>query len=89
MMARNLTVRVGNVNITQSLEEHQVKRIIKHANFSSSEKDFNFALLELKTPLIFNNNTQPIALPDQDEEIDKESQCFTSGYGWFCLYYDE
>lgn len=43
--------------------------------------DYDFALLELKKPIEFDDTKQPIKLHNFDESFGDDTMCFISGWG--------
>lgn len=56
-----------------------LKSIIQHSEFDPFSLSYDIALLELTVPLVFDTNTQAIAMPSIDQII--SSDCIASGWG--------
>lgn len=52
-----------------------------NSKFDRDTQDFDIALLELKTPLKFNDQVQPIPLVSEIDEIEDGTKCLVSGWG--------
>lgn len=60
----------------------EVKRFSAHPKFKPQLLDFDFALLELSTPLKFSDTIRSIPLPDfGDAAIENGTRCLVSGWG--------
>uniref|UniRef100_A0A1L8DQP6 trypsin n=1 Tax=Nyssomyia neivai TaxID=330878 RepID=A0A1L8DQP6_9DIPT len=60
---------------------HKIKRIIQHPQFDYSTIDYDFSILELETPVTFNERLRPIGLPEQDEDVPDNTALLVSGWG--------
>ncbi|KAM4657575.1 transmembrane protease serine 9 [Amazona ochrocephala] len=58
-----------------------VTRVIPHPLFNPIMLDFDVAVLELVTPLVFNKHVQPVCLPLAAQEFAAGQQCVISGWG--------
>uniref|UniRef100_A0A8B9FVV3 Peptidase S1 domain-containing protein n=1 Tax=Amazona collaria TaxID=241587 RepID=A0A8B9FVV3_9PSIT len=58
-----------------------VTRVIPHPLFNPIMLDFDVAVLELATPLVFNKHIQPVCLPLAAQEFAAGQQCVISGWG--------
>lgn len=75
-----ITVRVGSGNNGDGGSIIDVKRIIIHESYKRLYVvDYDFALLELKEPLEFDESVKPITLPV--EQIKDEVRCLVTGWG--------
>lgn len=81
--ARNFKVRVGSSKFNSGGELVQVKTIVQHEEFDYYNIDYDYSLLELETPLTFDENVQAVSLPEDDEDIEDGSLCLVSGWGKF------
>lgn len=52
-----------------------------HSKYDSEDQDYDIALLELKTPLKFNDRIQPISIADENDKIPDGINCLVSGWG--------
>uniref|UniRef100_U5EZJ4 trypsin n=1 Tax=Corethrella appendiculata TaxID=1370023 RepID=U5EZJ4_9DIPT len=77
----NLRVRVGSSRHASGGQIVSLKRITQHPQFDYSTIDYDFSLLELAQPLQFDNNRQPLGLPEQDEPVADGTLCIVSGWG--------
>jgi Trypsin len=55
--------------------------ITKHPNFTLSTFNFDFALLKMDLPLLFNDNIKPVMLPASGEVVKDGAVCLVSGFG--------
>jgi secreted trypsin-like serine protease len=63
-----VVVTAGSNSLNHGIRRTNVRRIIQHPAYVHATKDSDIALLELATPLQFNDRIQPIPLiSDQDE----------------------
>lgn len=58
-----------------------MKRIAQHEKFNYSTIDYDYSLIELAEPLVFNATVQPIKLPRPFEFIRDQSLCLVTGWG--------
>uniref|UniRef100_A0A8B9FRV2 Peptidase S1 domain-containing protein n=1 Tax=Amazona collaria TaxID=241587 RepID=A0A8B9FRV2_9PSIT len=74
---RGLVIRTVQVQKVQI----NVTRVIPHPLFNPIMLDFDVAVLELATPLVFNKHIQPVCLPLAAQEFAAGQQCVISGWG--------
>jgi len=77
-----LSVVAGDqdTNLKEGTEQEvQTKQTITHEGWNRAKLTHDIALMELKTPVKFNNYVQPVCLPNQSAEIGKE--CYITGWG--------
>lgn len=79
--AKNLQIRIGSSKYSSGGIVIKVKNIIQHEDFDFSNIDYDYSLLELSESIKFTNQTNKIALPEQDEVVDDNSLCLVSGWG--------
>ena len=81
-----ITIKVGtNIMNDGKAKIHTVEKIVLHPNFTSKPLHNDIALIKLKSPLLFNNVTRPICLPDSylsDEKLMSYRFCVVSGFGF-------
>ncbi|XP_034473436.1 phenoloxidase-activating factor 2 [Drosophila innubila] len=83
--AKTLIVRAGEWD-TQTKgepiphEDRYVKEIIYHEQFNKGSLYNDVALLFLESPLNFQENIQPVCLPNSGEQFDYD-RCFATGWG--------
>lgn len=75
------TVRVGSANRRTGGTVIEVRNFFQHGRYRSRTLDFDFSLVQLKQPLNFTNQIQPIALPDAKYRISEGTICSVSGWG--------
>lgn len=78
---RDLEVRVGSSESGSGGTLIKLKKYITHPKYEASRFDYDFALLELDDKLKFDEQTQPIALPEADLKIADGSMVEISGWG--------
>ena len=67
-MASNTAVRVGSDNdYAQGGTIYDAEQIISHPNYSNNGNNWDIALIKLEDPINFNENTQPVLLPCQQQ----------------------
>jgi len=68
------------INLNEGTEQEvQIKRTIIHEGWNRAKLTHDIALMELKTPVQFNNYVQPVCLPNQSAIVGKE--CYITGWG--------
>ncbi|XP_056392691.1 serine protease 33-like [Hyla sarda] len=81
---KNFNVLLGVLNLTgmspTQLNVHVITVII-HPIYNGDGTSGDLALLELAEPVSFNDNTQPIALPSQNQEFQNGLMCWLTGWG--------
>ncbi|OPJ67998.1 transmembrane protease serine 9 isoform A [Patagioenas fasciata monilis] len=58
-----------------------VTRVIQHPLYNPIMLDYDVAVLELATPLVFTKHIQPICLPTAAQEFPVGKKCVISGWG--------
>jgi len=77
-----LRVRVGSSRRDRDGTLKLVKKVIIHPDFDKPALLNNdIALIILRFPLEYNENVQPVALPEQDEEAPEDGTFVVSGWG--------
>ncbi|XP_058463101.1 trypsin 5G1-like [Malaya genurostris] len=74
-------VRIGSTDRTSGGKVLRLDRVVQHPQYDSYAIDYDFALLELKQDLLFDESNQAVELPRQDEELADGSLCRVSGWG--------
>lgn len=74
-------MRVGSKNNRKGGLMVDIKRIVQHENWDENTIDFDYALLELSSPLKFTDKVNPIALPSKNEILPFGTICELSGWG--------
>lgn len=79
-----LTVRVGSTNYDRngpngSLVE--VEEIKQHQLYNFSSIDYDYSLLKLAKPLVFNDSVQPVKLPFIWNKLRDGTNCLVTGWG--------
>lgn len=80
-MVDDLFVRSGTANWDQSGLLTRVKMMIVHPNYKGATLDYDFALFELETPIIFNELTKPVRLVDENYKIYAKTMVTVTGFG--------
>uniref|UniRef100_A0A182T724 trypsin n=1 Tax=Anopheles maculatus TaxID=74869 RepID=A0A182T724_9DIPT len=81
LTASTLTVRVGSSEHADGGTVVRVARIVEHPNYDDSTIDHDYSLLELESELTFSDKVQPVALPEQDEQVEDGTMATVSGWG--------
>lgn len=68
-----MQIRVGSSFSSSGGELIKVSKVVQHEDFDYSNIDYDFSLLRLATPLIFDDAIQAIKLPESDEELEDGS----------------
>ncbi|XP_045151121.1 suppressor of tumorigenicity 14 protein [Echinops telfairi] len=63
------------------VQEHKLKRIIRHPNFNDFTFDYDLALLELEKPAEYSNVVRPICLPDATHVFPAGKAIWVTGWG--------
>lgn len=50
-----------------------------HPEYDRITQDYDVAVVELKTPLVFNDRIQPIPLPDENDVLYDDTMCLVTG----------
>ncbi|KAL4657282.1 suppressor of tumorigenicity 14 protein-like isoform X1 [Arapaima gigas] len=58
-----------------------IRRILLHAQYDQFTSDYDIALLELSTPVFFNEMIQPVCLPAPSHTFSSATSCFVTGWG--------
>ncbi|MBN3305334.1 OVCH1 protein, partial [Amia calva] len=58
-----------------------VKEVILHPGYNDISLDYDVALLQLATPLVYNNYVHPVCLPSKSQEVNYSGSCTVSGWG--------
>ncbi|NWT16183.1 ST14 protein, partial [Vireo altiloquus] len=58
-----------------------IKRIIVHPQYDQSISDYDIALLEMETPVLFSELVQPICLPSTSRVFLYGTVCYITGWG--------
>lgn len=58
-----------------------IKRIIVHSQYDQSISDYDIALLEMETPVLFSELVQPICLPSTSRVFLYGTVCYVTGWG--------
>lgn len=73
---------IGSAQLEYGGEVINVNRYIQHKLFDPYSFDYDYSLLELKTPIIFDSAAKaPISLPSSNDVIVDSSAVFVSGWG--------
>ncbi|EDW96623.2 phenoloxidase-activating factor 2 [Drosophila yakuba] len=83
---KTYTVRAGEWDLKSTNErlptqEIEVKRVIKHPQFSESKFQYDVAILILEQSFSLNDHINVICLPDQEaERSSRTSECYANGW---------
>lgn len=75
----SLGIRVGSSQKRSGGSIMNVKNVFIHQDYKGF--DYDFSILELTEPLEFNEQIQPIALPNEDTIVKDGALCLVSGWG--------
>ncbi|KAL9955813.1 hypothetical protein ACROYT_G037196 [Oculina patagonica] len=70
--------RTGTTAVQQSL---RVKKIIKHAGFSTRNLTNDIALLELESPATLSDKVNLVCLPQKGTKVEAGTRCYITGWG--------
>ncbi|KAK9395512.1 serine protease 27-like [Crotalus adamanteus] len=60
-----------------------VKRVISHPDYNGKDGSIgDIALVELNSPVTFNDYILPICLPASSVEFPAKTKCWVTGWGW-------
>lgn len=79
--AAQLTIRFGSSKHASKGSLASVKRIVQNPLFNPSTIDYDYSLLELAQPLIFNETVNAIKLPRYFENVYDNTLCLVTGWG--------
>lgn len=77
----NITLRVGSSFKDYGGRIIEIADIIVHPKFDKIKLINDFALMVFMEPLTFDDNVQPIELPNDYETIPDGTKCKVSGWG--------
>ncbi|KAM9219673.1 suppressor of tumorigenicity 14 protein [Dugong dugon] len=63
------------------VQEHKLKRIIRHPSFNDFTYDYDLALLELEQPAEYSSVVRPICLPDATHVFPAGKAIWVTGWG--------
>ncbi|XP_043557536.1 transmembrane protease serine 2-like isoform X2 [Chiloscyllium plagiosum] len=66
---------------TRIVAPRSVQKFITHEKFNKANKDYDIALLRLKTPFTFSDSIRPVCLPNYGQTFPSGSNCVISGWG--------
>lgn len=70
-----MKVRISSTVHDKHGELIAVKRIFQHEKYSPSNIDYDYSLLELASPIEFDETAQPIGLPDLSDSLADGTYC--------------
>lgn len=79
--APSYTVRIGSTLKQKGGTLHKVKRIVQHKQYNGRIVDFDYSLLELVDSIQFNEASQPISLPEEQDRVEDNQTCLVTGWG--------
>ncbi|XP_034025378.1 suppressor of tumorigenicity 14 protein isoform X2 [Thalassophryne amazonica] len=59
----------------------QIRQIVLHPRYDQFTSDYDIALLELSTPIFFNELVQPVCMPAPSHAFITGTNCFVTGWG--------
>ncbi|XP_059505974.1 transmembrane protease serine 2-like [Stegostoma tigrinum] len=66
---------------THVVNPHSVDKFITHEKFNKVNKDYDIALLKLKSPFMLSDSIRPVCLPNYGQTFPTGSICWISGWG--------
>ncbi|XP_019521555.1 PREDICTED: transmembrane protease serine 3 isoform X1 [Hipposideros armiger] len=81
-LPKSWAIQVGLVSLLDSpAPTYLVEKIIYHSKYKPKRLGNDIALMKLAGPLTFNEMTQPVCLPNSEENFPDGKMCWTSGWG--------
>nr|XP_034971375.1 suppressor of tumorigenicity 14 protein-like [Zootoca vivipara] len=74
-------IKVINRNHDNHVAMRSIKRIIVHPHYDQYISDYDIALLEMESPVFFNELVQPICLPSSRRLLIYGTVCYVTGWG--------
>ncbi|XP_011501550.1 PREDICTED: trypsin 5G1-like [Ceratosolen solmsi marchali] len=74
-------VRVGSSKYYENGAIYNIKNIAIHPNYNNIILDYDVALLELTKSIVFDKNTMPIDIPENNEIIQDKTNISIAGWG--------
>uniref|UniRef100_A0A803VXW8 Transmembrane serine protease 7 n=1 Tax=Ficedula albicollis TaxID=59894 RepID=A0A803VXW8_FICAL len=68
-------------SVRHALFIESITRIIVHPQYDQSISDYDIALLEMETPVLFSELVQPICLPSTSRVFLYGTVCYVTGWG--------
>ncbi|XP_045931003.1 transmembrane protease serine 13a [Micropterus dolomieu] len=81
LLVDNWKVYGGVVSLDRLPQPYLVKNILLNENYDSKTNDQDIALLQLTSPVLFNDKVQPACLPAFDQQFSQGAKCCTTGFG--------
>ncbi|XP_037333567.1 transmembrane protease serine 13a [Pungitius pungitius] len=81
LLAQNWRAYIGVVSLNDQVTSYSVERIILNENYDSNSNDQDVALLQLASPVSYNDKIQPACLPAFNQQMAAGTQCWTTGFG--------
>ncbi|XP_059611877.1 trypsin-7-like [Phlebotomus argentipes] len=75
------TIRSGSNHSSVEGQVHAIKEIYRHESYDGESLDYDYCILELKDPIVFDDTRRPVKLPAAGEPIEVDSMLKTSGWG--------
>ncbi|XP_067896110.1 transmembrane protease serine 2-like [Heterodontus francisci] len=66
---------------TLYVNSYNIDKFISHEKFDSKTKDYDIALMKLRTPFKFSETLRPACLPNYGQKFSTASNCWISGWG--------
>lgn len=82
----SLRVRVGSDVSNYGGQLLPVRRVYIHDQFNNTIIDYNFSLIELELPIVFDESKEAAELPEQNEEIDDGTDAILTGWGFTMVH---
>ncbi|XP_038657382.1 transmembrane protease serine 2-like isoform X1 [Scyliorhinus canicula] len=65
----------------RTVKAHAVEKFIRHEKFNKRNKDYDVALMKLKSPFKFSEIIRPVCLPNYGQGFQTADECWISGWG--------
>lgn len=67
--------------VSSAATTRPIRRIVLHALYDQFTSDYDIALLELATPVVFSEMVQPVCVPASTHAFGSGTSCFVTGWG--------
>jgi Trypsin len=78
---RNVTIKVGSLARDGKGVSRSIVEIIQHPKFHLPTFNFDYSLMKMDEPLVFDNSIKPVRLPGSREFVKEGAVCLVSGFG--------
>lgn len=74
-------MRVGSTNQTTGGSSINIQRFYQHPKYNRRTIDYDVSIVQLALTLNYNDQIQPIALPNANTTFADDTICLVSGWG--------